>query len=121
MEFELWCKDSVEAELLCHERLQKERISESREFFHLELHEAIATVLEVYAETIDRLVVKTDESLDPSDIPYHCYKLEQLVGKAFDPAEVVEALANMPTEIVYKMITEREKRSELRLIKANQS
>ena len=47
LEFEIYAEDCVECEMLVHEELCNERVSESREFFRVEINDAVKTLVNV--------------------------------------------------------------------------
>ena len=59
--FEMLVDDSYEIEQLVHEDLQKDRVSEQREFFRCDTIDAIHSVIRVYLQQFEQYMVCGDE------------------------------------------------------------
>lgn len=71
LEFELLCEDMNEAEAIMHERLQNHRVNGNREFFRIELHEAVfALIEETVCASFDFFVVTEWDYADSADIQF---------------------------------------------------
>ena len=66
LEFELYCDDCVELEHIVHQRLERNRPNPNREFFKLEVYEAIQAVMGEFAGYHDLSVIYADYEIDES-------------------------------------------------------
>jgi hypothetical protein len=68
LEFEILCDDPKEVELEAHNALAKFRVNESREFFSVDLDEAVSAVVAIAARNFSACLISFDE----------CWALSQL-------------------------------------------
>jgi len=68
VEFEVLVNDANEVEAEAHLRLRDNRLATGREFFKVDVSEAIEAILAICANDIDCEVVSIDEFIDPSDV-----------------------------------------------------
>lgn len=116
LEFELYCEDCAELEAIVHERLQDKRVSGNREFFKVEIFEAIQAVISEYAGYLDCCLIHNDFMLDDADVYWHAHKLIwKYPDKYKNDIELVlniyQALGtDLKTKHVHEALEEREKR-----------
>jgi len=73
LEFEIYTPDCDALELYVHDRLHSKRVNDSREFFEMELSQAIANVTEALLEDHEYAVVSQELGNIPCEL-YDMYK-----------------------------------------------
>lgn len=71
MEFELWAEHCESLEVEVHDLLWQERVSNDREFFKLDVDEAIQAVMRCYCFRFDFVVAHADTVITDEDIIDH--------------------------------------------------
>lgn len=94
MEFELWSNDCIALEAAVHDELSNERVSDSREFFRIDISEAIKSVMSIFAYDFS-LTIQSDG---------HCIDEQDLLSMCLDHKEINKIISNdfndMPASLV---------------------
>lgn len=83
MEFEIWCNDCVVIELIVHEKQEKHRVSDSREFFSLSVRDAIIAVMNIAGLDYDCVTGGMDETIESDDLMINYFKSIKEIQKAY--------------------------------------
>lgn len=65
LEFEVLVEDAHQAEILTHEALKENRVNTGREFFQVDITQAIEAILSICAGDIDCKIIDVDEHIYP--------------------------------------------------------
>lgn len=120
LEFEIYVEDHVELEILVHEKLQDQRVSGNREFFKVDVFEATALIMGLYAEYFDMQIIHIDLMVNEADVYLYAHKLmikypEQYKENMPLVLEIYQAIGEeLEIEQVHEALEKRKERIEAR-------
>ncbi len=97
MEFELWSEDCINMELTVHDELENQRINQDREFFRIELSEAIETVMRVFGYDFELIIgnwYSTIQINNIRSISKAVTLFEEKTGEKINPPDIEAAITN---------------------------
>lgn len=104
LEFELFAPNPSEIESLAHERLQSYRVNFGREFFKIEVSEAIHCIMDIFGANYNLTTKYSDFVPDDEDMAYLVYQLHEQ-GIRLSPPDIYMAINELyPDDVTDALI-----------------